>query len=183
MTRSGAALIAVDGVHGEALVDRTRALAASAAGQAVGISYWDASGLFGEVAVTEEIAGRPSARTLLLLYASDLAFRLRWEVRPALEIGRSMVVAPYVDTAIAFGRAAGIDTTWIADTFSFAPAPATRQYVALPGTSISQRKGFVEFSCHQIVPEESSHDLLKMIRLTDRHLRAIGRRGATAAPR
>ena len=51
--------------------------------------------------------GAPSARTLLLLYAADLAFRLRWQIRPALAEGRTVVAAPYVDTAVAFGRAAG----------------------------------------------------------------------------
>ena len=29
----------------------------------------------------------PSSRTLLLLYAADLAFRLRWEIGPALDEG------------------------------------------------------------------------------------------------
>ena len=58
--------------------------------------------------MADAAAGAPSARTLLLLYAADLAFRLRWEIRPALAAGRTVVAAPYVDTAVAFGRAAGV---------------------------------------------------------------------------
>ena len=65
--------------------------------------------MFQELAVADEAAGAPSARTLLLLYAADLAFRLRWQIRPALAEGRTVVAAPYVDTAMAFGRAAGLE--------------------------------------------------------------------------
>ena len=49
-----------------------------------------------------------SPRTLLLLYAADLAFRLRWEIRPALDAGQTVIAAPYLDTAFAFGRACGL---------------------------------------------------------------------------
>src|SRR5439155_22643618 len=99
----GAALVAVDGVNGAAVKAAARArLAAADRHLRGGISVWDASGVFGELAVAGDEAGRPSARTLLLLYAADLAFRLRWEIRPALAEGRLVVAAPYVDTAIAF---------------------------------------------------------------------------------
>ena len=40
--------------------------------------------------------GYAPPQTLVLLYASDLLFRLRWEIRPALAEGRTVVVAPYV---------------------------------------------------------------------------------------
>ena len=77
-----AELIAVDGVDAAAVLAGARAaLGAQARG---GISRWDASGVFQELAVAGETAGAPSARTLLLLYAADLAFRLRWQIRPAL---------------------------------------------------------------------------------------------------
>ena len=48
--------------------------------------------------------GFKDPRTLLLLYAADLAFRLRWEIRPALAEGHTVIAAPYLDTAFAFSR-------------------------------------------------------------------------------
>ena len=42
-------------------------------------------------------------RTLALVYAADLAFRLRWEIRPVLDAGGVVVASPYVETAVAFG--------------------------------------------------------------------------------
>src|SRR3954468_2530853 len=116
-----AALIAVDGVEpGQVLAEARAALGSRDRG---GISRWDASGVFQELAVADQAAGAPSARTLLLLYAADLAFRLRWQIRPALAEGRTVVAAPYVATAIAFGRAAGLNPGWLANLFRFAPRP------------------------------------------------------------
>ena len=107
MSRANDRLIAIDGVNGNAMTAAAKSRIAAEKRRRVGISYWDASGIFGEVVVAEDAAGRPSARTLLLLYAADLAFRLRWEIKPALDEGLVVVAVPYVDTAIAFGRAAG----------------------------------------------------------------------------
>src|SRR5204863_3788339 len=124
------ALIAVDSVSGSALKTAAReALASLDRRRRSGMSHWDASGLFEELAIADEHAGRPSARTLLLLYAADLAFRLRWEIKPALAAGRGVVAAPYVDTAIAFGRAAGVPAGWLTNLFRFAPPAAERHFV------------------------------------------------------
>src|SRR5204862_2399353 len=126
----GPALIAVDSVSNTAMKTAAReALASLDRRRRSGISHWDASGLFEELAIADEHAGRPSARTLLLLYAADLAFRLRWEIKPALAAGRGVVAAPYVDTAIAFGRAAGLRGGWLKNLFRFAPAPSDRWFV------------------------------------------------------
>ena len=105
-------MIAVDGVDAGGRA-RRGARARSARRARGGISRWDASGVFQELAVADDAAGAPSARTLLLLYAADLAFRLRWQIRPALAEGRTVVAAPYVDTAMAFGRAAGLKPAWL----------------------------------------------------------------------
>jgi len=87
------------------------------------------------------------ARTLLLLYAADLAFRLRWQIRPALAEGRTVVAAPYVDTALAFGRAAGLKPSWLMNLFRFAPRPGTRRFVhARPADAAAVKGGFVGFS-------------------------------------
>ncbi len=145
-----AALIAVDGINGPAIVAAaTTANAAVDRGERGGISRWDASGIFEEMLLGGDGAGRPSARTLLLLYAADLAFRLRWEIRPKLEQGRTVVVAPYVDTAVAFGRAAGVPAAWLANLFGFAPRPSRRIVETTAVQKFSRRHGFVEFACAQ----------------------------------
>ena len=93
-------------------------------GQRPGVSKWDASGIFYEMGQgARNITGAPP-RTLLLLYAADLCFRLRWEIRPALEEGMTVIAAPYVNTGIAFGRAAGLPQRWLKELFQFAPAPS-----------------------------------------------------------
>jgi thymidylate kinase len=119
-------------------------------GASANISRWDASGIFGDLDVAGLDAERPSARTLLLLYAADLAFRLRWEIRPALAEGRRIIAAPYVDTAIAIGRAAGIDNEWLHSVFQFAPAPTERCYVQVPASARAAGHGFAEFACRRL---------------------------------
>ena len=147
MSARRAMLISVDGVSGTAVAAAARvALAGVARSHRGGVSTWDASGLFQDLIVAEEEAGIPSARTLLLLYAADLAFRLRWEIRPALEAGRVVVAAPYVDSAIALGRAAGLQSGWLANLFLFAPRPAESQYVDQPpARSAGSDAGLLEF--------------------------------------
>jgi hypothetical protein len=111
-------------------------------------------------------AGRPSARTLLLLYAADLAFRLRWEIRPKLAEGRTVIAAPYVDTAAAFGRAAGLPAAWIVNLFRFAPAPSRRIIETAVARRGSSDRGFVELACaHLARPRGSSaKDLADAVR-------------------
>ena len=99
-------LIAVDGSRGkdtaaaaDAIVKRLRE-----AGVECAISRWDASGLFGELAAAARGDRNISMRTLALVYAADLAFRLRWEIRPILEAGGVVVAAPYIETADRFRR-------------------------------------------------------------------------------
>ena len=90
MITAGPRLIVARGVNGSAM--RTTAARAIAAanrrGGALASDAWDASRIFSEVLVADVGSGAPSARTLLLLYAADLAFRLRWEIKPALAAGR-----------------------------------------------------------------------------------------------
>ena len=82
-TRRPAALLSVDGVSASAVMQAAKRLASADRGDRAGISSWDASGIFGDLGVAGMDVEPPSARTLLLLYAADLAFRLRWEIRPA----------------------------------------------------------------------------------------------------
>ena len=172
------ALIAVDSVSGAALKTAAReALASLDRRRRSGISHWDASGLFEELAIADEHAGRPSARTLLLLYAADLAFRLRWEIKPALAAGRGVVAAPYVDTAIAFGRAAGLRGGWLKNLFRFAPAPADRWFVEpARGRGARQGGGFVEFGRDCAIAALSQLTAPELVDRTGAYLRAAARR-------
>jgi hypothetical protein len=173
----GARLIAVDGISAAALKDAAKALAATHRRHRAGISPWGASGIFDELDIASPDAGTPSPRTLLLLYAADLAFRLRWQIRPALEEGRTVIAAPYISTATAFGQAAGLDAVWLTDLFHFAP-PAAEQHVIDPAPAryLADRKGFVDFCWLRWEKRFGGLTRLQMMDRTRRHLRAAGRR-------
>jgi hypothetical protein len=118
-------LIAVDGtreLHLAAAAKRIVRMLRDNEGEA-GVSAWDSSGIFTELAMADPDVPGPSARTLTLLYAADLAFRLRWQINPALEAGQSVVAAPYVESAIALGIGAGLPKRWLVELFRFAPKP------------------------------------------------------------
>ena len=85
-TQRPARLIALDGSRGADIAKSAEQLAVELRERGVTclISQWDASGLFGELAQTDQRA-TASVRTLSLVYAADLAFRLRWEIGAALE--------------------------------------------------------------------------------------------------
>jgi len=176
-TRRGKAkLIAVDGVDAAAVVAAAKAALASPSRG--GISKWDASGVFQDLAVADRDAGSPSARTLLLLYAADLAFRLRWQIRPALAEGHTVVAAPYVATAVAFGRAAGLPLKWLANLFAFAPHPNALVFVhaSRDGRAAAGRDGFVGFVCNHVVGSEESGLRRRLIEGTAAHLKKADRR-------
>jgi hypothetical protein len=171
---SKARLVSVDGVDASAVIAAARrAIVRPGRG---GVSHWDASGIFQDLCVADAAAGAPSARTLLLLYAADLAFRLRWEIRPALAAGRTVVAAPYVDTAVAFGRAAGVPVGWLTNLFRFAPPAAERHFVTAKRDAASE-DGFVGLACHRVhgVDRRARR---KLIGGADAHLRAEAKRRA-----
>lgn len=116
-------LIAIDGTRGRDVARAASALlnALNADGIECAISRWDASGLFGELAAGAEGDPHLSPRALSLVFAADLAFRLRWEVHPVLERGGVVIAAPYIETAIAFGAAAGLGEAWLREVLRFAP--------------------------------------------------------------
>ena len=154
-------------------------LASAGRGDRVGISPWDASGIFGDLAATDQDVDKPSARTLLLLYSADLAFRLRWEIRPALAEGRRVIAAPYVDTAMALGRAAGVDEAWLRNTFDFAPVPAERRYVAGASAATATGRGFIEFACRRLAGMETRS--VRQDLVTRTHARLKGTRHRSRA--
>ena len=170
-------LVSVDGASAVAVMRAAR-LASAGRGKRAGISRWDASGIFGDLDAAGPEIERPSARTLLLLYAADLAFRLRWAIRPALAEGRRVVAAPYVDTAIALGRAAGVDESWLRSLFLFAAVPSERRYVdAGPVTASGQ--GFVEFSCRRLVGMEAPSARQDLVTRTRARLKTTRHRSRT----
>lgn len=118
-----ARLIAIDGSRGADVTRSADRLAAALRRRGVtcAISRWDASGLFGDLAQTAERASL-SPRTLSLVYAADLAFRLRWEIRAALDADGVVIAAPYVETAIAFGVGCGLPEQWLRELLRMAPA-------------------------------------------------------------
>jgi hypothetical protein len=146
--RTKGRLIALDGSgHTLPVAARDVVRALSAASIPRGVSPWDASGIFTELAAAGADVRPPSARTLTLLYASDLAFRLRWQIVPALEEGRSVIAAPYVETAKALALGAGVPRKWLDELFRFAPKPDASYHVNGRGSrpaSTGAGKGYVE---------------------------------------
>jgi hypothetical protein len=175
VTTNKARLIAVDGVEAATVIaEALRLLRPPTRG---GISHWDASGVFQDLAVAADAAGTPSPRTLLLLYAADLAFRLRWEIRPALAEGHTVVAAPYVDTALAFGRAAGLPAGWLTNLFRFAPRPAERVIARPSGKQIDGKvDGFVGFVCKQMTGKKKGRAAREIVERTAAQLRRTARR-------
>jgi thymidylate kinase len=182
--KARAALIAVDGVNGPA-VDAAAQRIVQAGRRAIkGVSRFDASGLFEQMLVAENDAGAASPRTLLLLYAADLAFRLRWEIEPALNEGQSVVAAPYVETPVAFGRACGLSLKWLHNLFRFARRPSERHTCdAPPGKAGLPIAGFVEFGCAQLVQTRGPQSERKLGALTRAHLRDRGLRARRSVRR
>ncbi len=115
-------LIAVDGTRGKDVAVAANDLIAALKRDGIecAISRWDASGLFTDLAAGG--SRTVSIRTLSLVYAADLAFRLRWEIKPVLEAGGVIVAAPYLDTAVAFGAIGGLREDWLRLLMRFAPA-------------------------------------------------------------
>jgi hypothetical protein len=115
-----------------------------------GVSTWDASGIFYELALQLSKDQPPSPRTLVLLYASDLSFRLEWQVRPALQKRQCVIVAPYVETVLAFGASAGLPMRWLKALFRFAPQPGSiyriQEAQEFP-RKLKSASGFVEYAC------------------------------------
>jgi thymidylate kinase len=120
-TQRGGRLIALDGTSGPSLMAEGVRLARLCCEDSPACSMWDASNTFHELGMAKSKTLTPTPRTLILLYASDLLFRLRWEIEPTLQEGHNVVAAPYVQTAIAFGVAAGLPKDWLEELFSFAP--------------------------------------------------------------
>ena len=138
-------LIGLDVIEGQDAVGAAKKLLQSRS-KTGGTSTWDASGIFFEMHGLE-VGDRPSARTIVLLYAADLFFRLRWEIIPALKEGKCVVAVPYIETAFAFGFVMGLPAQWLDEVLRFAPKPAQsfRSNSDISGKMASPTSGFIEF--------------------------------------
>jgi hypothetical protein len=116
-------IIAIDGSRGADLARAAQALAEHLRGRglACGISRWDASGIFNELALAGREEHTMSARTLTLAYVADLAFRIQWEIGPVIASGGVVIAAPYLETAVSVGMAYGLPEGWLRDVLRFAP--------------------------------------------------------------
>src|SRR5262249_11412880 len=79
----------------------------------------------------------------------------RWEIRPALAEGQCVVAAPYVETGLAFGVAAGLPKKWLSEVFRFAPEPNEkfRRNGGPSGGLGSATSGFIEF-CSSVLSQD-----------------------------
>lgn len=166
-------LIALEGAGGPALPEVGNKLVRHLLKpkQEGGVSQFDASGIFFELRKGEKNIPQPSPRTLLLLYAADLVFRLRWEIKPALDEGYLVVAAPYVDSAIAFGKAAGLSRRWLADLFHFAPKPDVcyrlKEKRDIGIWKFKRSEGYLEFCCKTLL---KSSPIWQPVELREKYL-------------
>jgi hypothetical protein len=173
--RRAGRLVALEGVSADPVAAR-RLLARLTPGlRAAGVSPWDASGLFTDLERGAPQLARPSPRTLCLLYAADLAFRLRWQIQPALDAGRIVVAVPYVHTLVAFGRAAGLPQLWLVRLLAFAPPAARCYHLREPQGSVPL-SGFVAFSGRQIAAAASPEAARRLFDKTAAALEGLARR-------
>jgi dTMP kinase len=92
-------------------------------GYAVLETGWTRSKLVGQ-AITDAKMGHSLHRlTYCLMYATDLADRLEYQIIPALKSGFIVLADRYIYTAIARGIARGADREWLRDLYGFAIAP------------------------------------------------------------
>ena len=92
-------------------------------GYAVVETGWTRSKLVGQ-AITDLKRGHSLHRlTYCLMYATDLADRMEYQILPALRSGFIVLADRYVYTAIARGIARGADEGWLRDLFGFALVP------------------------------------------------------------
>jgi len=181
-------LIALEGTGGRSMAVSIKRLERDyrRAGVEAGTSVWDASNLFFQIGQGARGIPAPPPRTLILLYASDLAFRLRWQIRPALEEGITVIAAPYLETVVGFGRAAGLSPEWLRRVFAFAPRPDVRYRVPEATIPIARRgtpaDSFLEFCFAQLRNGPAYYDTEAIRAGFQAHLDALEARGKCGLP-
>jgi hypothetical protein len=97
-------------------------------------------------------------------------------------------VAPYVDTAVAFGRAAGLQAGWLTNLFSFAPRAAERHFVhAREAHAGGAKGGFAAFACDRTGGGADSRNSRRLLEETAARLRRAEKartlRGERSSPK
>ena len=149
-------LVSVDAIRGRDLIlSAKRLLNGKSKSSGGGFSTWDAFSIFFDLhGVQKEVEDPISAQTMLLLYAADLRFRLRWQIEPALAEGQTVIAAPYVETGVAFGLALGLSRRWISQVFRFAPKPSAAFWVTgTRSAGASPMTGFLEFCSENLLKD------------------------------
>jgi thymidylate kinase len=176
-------LVSLDGTNGVMLRSEAERLARLCCGAAdPAWSLWEASNTFYVLRMAKAKNLTPTPRVLLLLYASDLLFRLRWEIEPTLKEGRTVVAAPYVESAMAFGVAAGLPKDWIEELFRFAPKPAASFRLKEKKKGKEKKKdgdgepGFVEFFCASLAKHYPGWETAEVRREMLKYLKSLEER-------
>jgi dTMP kinase len=100
-------------------------------GYAVMDTGWTRSKLVGQ-AITDAKQGHSLHRlTYSLMYATDLADRLEYQIIPALRSGFIVLADRYIYTALARGIVRDADHQWLRDLFGFGVAPDLVFYLKL----------------------------------------------------
>jgi dTMP kinase len=126
-------LIVIEGTDGVGRSTQTAMLKEwlEVQGFAVLDTGWTRSKLVGQ-AITDAKQGHSLPRlSYCLMYATDLADRLEYQVLPALRSGFIVLADRYIYTAIARGIARGAERSWLRDLFGFAVAPDLVFYLRL----------------------------------------------------
>jgi hypothetical protein len=180
-------LIALDGTGGRSMAVAARLLERDLKREKIRTAScgWDVSDIFFQTGRGQRGLAAPPPQTLILLYATDLAFRLRWQIRPAVEQGITVIAAPYVETAIAFGRGCGLPHTWLKGVFAFAPR-ASASYRVPEDTIPMNRRGtpadsFLEFCLAELRNGPAYWDTGEIGRGFYAHLAKLNASGSRAA--
>lgn len=126
-------LIVVEGTDGSGRTTQTTRLKEWLEVQGYGVieTGWTRSKLVGE-AITAAKQGHSLHRlTYCLMYATDLADRLEYQIIPALRSGFIVLADRYVYTMLARGIVRGADKQWLEDLFGFAVVPDLVCYLKL----------------------------------------------------
>ena len=182
-------LVAVEGSRGRDIADAARRVwdALKSRGAHGGISWWDASGTFFESRQVKKKEFVPSPRTLVLFYAVDLQFRLKWEIEPLAGRRAHRDRGTLHGTIRAFGRAAGIPKAWL-DAVLAPCRPADVSLRAKEGKKKSgwsggSEEGFCETCAVAMANDRQQVDLAKLRRAMIEVLERRERRGALSRVR
>ncbi len=118
-------LIVIEGTDGAGRTTQTNMLREWLEVQGYGVveTGWTRSKLIGR-AITEAKKGHTLSRmTYTLMYATDFADRLEYQILPALRNGFIVLADRYVYTAMARAVVRGVDRDWVRELYGFAVVP------------------------------------------------------------